>query len=81
MTDPRHDTTCTRRELYRTALRVAAIGGVAVATAMLTMRRGKRLAENPCISQGVCRGCGVVNGCGLPAALSYKQAARAGRVG
>lgn len=71
------DIPLTRREFARTVLRSAALGGVALVTAALVVRRRSApLNEDPCRNRGVCRSCGVAGACGLPAALSYRAAGK-----
>lgn len=59
----------TRRELLRTGLRLAALGGLGAA-AWRAGRRGETAGRQVCTYAGSCRDCRSRSGCGHPAGLT-----------
>jgi hypothetical protein len=71
-----------RRHFLRSALRLAALGGIGVlASRLLRDRPGRESAQRSgllgetCVDEGYCRGCSAFRGCGLPSALSARERA------
>jgi len=62
-----------RRQLFTSALRYAALGALA-AVGGFTYTKKRRLANNGiCINRQICASCGILQECGLPPALSAKK--------
>ena len=59
-----------RRELFRSLGRGAALAGLTAAAAVLALRGG----SEECVNRGICGGCRVYADCPLPAALSRRAA-------
>lgn len=59
-----------RRELLKSAFRVAALGALSGGAAAL-IGRPKKIEK--CIADGICTSCRSLADCGLPQALSVKQ--------
>ena len=73
----------TRREMFRSIGRAAALGGIAAGAGGL-IASGRTGPDGPqtCINRSVCSGCAAFEECGLPTALSTKaqrKVARASR--
>jgi hypothetical protein len=69
-----HSKAQSRREFFRAIGRGAALGGLALLTAVLARRKAEPAGRQACVNRGICRGCGALARCGLPAALSARQA-------
>jgi hypothetical protein len=67
-----------RRAFFQGVARYAAAAGLSVLAGSLVLRPQRRLAGQKCIAEGICRSCAQVSGCKLPAALSFRQARKAG---
>ena len=68
-----------RRELFKSILRYAALG-VFGAIAGNVFAKKHRLARNGiCINQGICQSCGIFSECSLPPALSAKTSVKENR--
>jgi hypothetical protein len=59
------ETESTRREFFRTALRVGALGALAGLGALAFKRRGKTSGNYPCGLSGPCSGCPSASDCAV----------------
>ena len=62
-----------RREIFAGALRYAALGLMASASAMLFAKRQRLVRRGLCINSGICAGCEVLENCSLPLAVSARE--------
>jgi hypothetical protein len=62
-----------RRELFAGALRYAALGLMAAASAALFAKRQRLVRNGQCINSGICADCNVLQDCSLPLAVSAKD--------
>ena len=67
------DDKLTRREMFRSIGRAAALGGIAAgAGGLLASGRTGPAGPQTCINRSVCSGCAAFEECGLPTALSTR---------
>ncbi len=62
-----------RRELFASVLRYAALGLLAVGGTVLFAKRRRLVQEGICINNRLCDGCAILQECTLPGALSAKK--------
>ncbi len=71
----------TRREVFVSALRCAALGALVGGGGLMLAKRRRLVAEGVCINNEMCRDCVALADCGLPAALSLRENERKGNHG
>jgi hypothetical protein len=62
-----------RRELFRTSLRLTALGGLAVLGFIALKRDGKRDGRSDCINHKICRDCRILDRCAFPEAETARR--------
>jgi hypothetical protein len=67
------DKNSSRRDFLGGVVRGAALGAIAVVSAVLVGRNRKAGPDQKCISGGFCRDCRAFNDCELPQAMTIKR--------